>query len=145
MVPIVLGLVYCEEVPSIERRSVSLHDDIILNPFSLEAFTSNSATNLVSELMNETVENEDLRTLCLVAGLISTRTSIQRKLCWRTLYNLYDNMKSIDRKKGLNFPFDSDLTSFTYSCNSRLILVLAARHGLNKKNKISQILKNYIA
>ena len=140
--PFVFGKVYCED-PYIQGRSVSLQDDIIENPFSSIARKSNSTPNtLVSILMNEAVTNEDLRMLCLATGLISTTTNIERMLCWRTLYNLLDDMKAINKNQKLNFQFDDkQLNLFTYTCNNRAVLGIAATHGQNLKFKVSPTLK----
>lgn len=98
---------------------------------------SNPKTDYSSYLIHLSKSDDNIRTLVLLVGLLSSHSALEKVLTWGTLYKIYDSVRFVSRESGIDYlPFVDEirLDQFTGTCNNMSVLGISSRHGLAKNS-----------
>jgi hypothetical protein len=132
--------------------AVDAHD-LEEEPFSRQAFIDEDLSGFrdpkrhcASLLIYLSKQDEIIRTILLLAGLISTLTSMSRIHSWNSLYKIYETVKfgCGQRKWGMvEFCDTGKINDFTAACNNVSILGINSRHGLKKGTPPTRVISDF--
>lgn len=118
-----------------EVHASNIEDDPFSHNPDIDRFEHESRPakgRLSSRIFNLCKQDEALRALVLLVGLISTNSSLEKIMTWSTLYKIYDSVKFHAKANGYDFDKFGDakrINQFTAACNNSLLLGVYARHG----------------